>query len=325
MSAISSIRNRERINKTRSIIRKKLRLLREGENVRDEKLKLAYTPITEPLTELISTGNQIKNEIANKNATKKADDPKFFIKKEENKIPAEAHLFDSGEETVFESYANEDDRAEPDILSQGMENVDRIGLEEYLEQYDPLPRFYIEKLITDGVGDFDTQYGISYDVNTSKWTVGDSEVTLDGKDLIIKGVRYSGTPGIYELLFKKHPIGYNPDDLKSYRKILDQTHSLFRNYDPKKQIQGTRSAKYNLIKSIMKGKSRFGRSNSWTGMGGGMILKGKSSTEYRYWDNLDELVDRLEKLHASKLTGNSSHSNEILNIEEELREAAVII
>lgn len=43
-------------------------------------------------------------------------------------------------------------------------------------------------------------------MSNDKFTIGDSHVTFEGPDVIIKGVRYRGTPSSYELLFKDHPI-----------------------------------------------------------------------------------------------------------------------
>ncbi len=45
-----------------------------------------------------------------------------------------------------------------------------------------------------------------------------------------------------------------------------------------------------------------------------------------YWDDINELVERLYLLHGSVKDGNDSPlvKNEILNIEEELREANII-
>ena len=45
---------------------------------------------------------------------------------------------------------------------------------------------------------------------------------------------------------------------------------------------------------------------------------------YTYWDDPNELVERLFLLHASRNAGNNNVDNEILNIEEELREAGYI-
>lgn len=46
--------------------------------------------------------------------------------------------------------------------------------------------------------------------------------------------------------------------------------------------------------------------------------------DYRYWDDPNELVDRLRLLTAERSAGNDNHENEILAIIEELREAKVI-
>jgi len=43
-----------------------------------------------------------------------------------------------------------------------------------------------------------------------------------------------------------------------------------------------------------------------------------------YWDNPNELVDRLRLLVASKSAGNTGVSNEIISIFEELLEAGLI-
>ena len=58
-----------------------------------------------------------------------------------------------------------------------------------------------------------------------------------------------------------------------------------------------------------------------------MMVKSNSSSsiDYIYWDDPNELVDRLRLLMAEQQAGNKSHSNEILAIVEELREAGYIL
>jgi hypothetical protein len=46
--------------------------------------------------------------------------------------------------------------------------------------------------------------------------------------------------------------------------------------------------------------------------------------EYRYFDDVNEIVDRLRLLIASQKAGNHNHNNEIISIIEELREAKII-
>ncbi|CAG9137606.1 unnamed protein product, partial [Plutella xylostella] len=43
-----------------------------------------------------------------------------------------------------------------------------------------------------------------------------------------------------------------------------------------------------------------------------------------YWDDPNELIERLQLLIASKDAGNTNHDNEILSIIEELKEAGII-
>lgn len=45
---------------------------------------------------------------------------------------------------------------------------------------------------------------------------------------------------------------------------------------------------------------------------------------YTYWDDPNELVDRLRILVASKSVGHTGHENEMISIIEELREAKII-
>ena len=56
-----------------------------------------------------------------------------------------------------------------------------------------------------------------------------------------------------------------------------------------------------------------------------MIAQAKKfPIDYLYWDDLNELVDRLRLLVAERSAGNNNHDNEILAIIEELREANII-
>ena len=47
--------------------------------------------------------------------------------------------------------------------------------------------------------------------------------------------------------------------------------------------------------------------------------------DYVYWDDPNELVDRLRVLISSQHAGHTNHNNEIISIIGELREAGIII
>ena len=56
------------------------------------------------------------------------------------------------------------------------------------------------------------------------------------------------------------------------------------------------------------------------------IAKSRNTTiDLVYWDNPNELVDRLRLLMAEKQSGNETHTNEIFSIISELGEASYIL
>ena len=55
-----------------------------------------------------------------------------------------------------------------------------------------------------------------------------------------------------------------------------------------------------------------------------MIVRERNQLDYVYWDDPNELVDRLRLLLAFQAAGNPSHTNEMISITEELREAEII-
>ena len=54
------------------------------------------------------------------------------------------------------------------------------------------------------------------------------------------------------------------------------------------------------------------------------IARKHTALDYVYWDDPNELVDRLQLLTAERSAGNPSHVNDIHSIIEELREAGYI-
>lgn len=92
--------------------------------------------------------------------------------------------------------------------------------------------------------------------------------------------------------------------LLSYRKVKDKGKRLHNNGDGE---------------SKKKKKIKSGR-----GMADLKLFDKNKNATYIYWDDPNELVDRLRLLLSSKLSGHSGHNNEILSITEELKEANII-
>lgn len=225
-------------------------------------------------------------------------------------------------------------------------------LNNYLSQYASIPRTYIEESMMDTTDVFDHILGVTHDYLTESYKIGDSRInfvnspdpneprnTLAGPDFIIKDIYYIGTPGLYELLFKKHPIGFKETDVNNYVDIVRRTNALFIDNDPtkrKRTLPRDIRDKHMFIilpKLETRPRSSLPVSSKSTvttrrqaKMGGAlssMDLTNKT-VEYRYFDNFNEIVDRLRLLVSSTISGNNNLGNEIKSIIEELREGRVI-
>ncbi|CAG9759606.1 unnamed protein product [Ceutorhynchus assimilis] len=240
-----------------------------------------------------------------------------------------------------------------DILEQTRQSIQTyVGHPVYLDwlsDFHELPRTYIDNSVKDTEHKFDHNYGIVHDLETNNFFLGSSQipVNLINKDIKVLDILYPGTPGLYELLFKKEPVGYKKADLDNYMDILTRTNAYRRNNNPNEQVQGNSSVKYVTIigpylykKGITKSKTiiprpvfekpvapyRAAKKTGVARIGKGLILKrNKKSTDYVYWDNVNELVNRLRILLASKTAGHNGYRNEIISIIEELKEAKVIL
>ena len=175
--------------------------------------------------------------------------------------------------------------------------------------------------------------------------IGDSVLTIDadGDDVRVNGMRYAGTRGLYELLFMRIPNvrTYTDVDIHSYRRILLSTNAHKRNHSPSKRTLGNKGYKYKKIISTIIGGVRTsgirrvrgrgsGADGADTRQGRGLPMDESmtvtdNAIDYVYWDDPNELVDRLRLLMASRAAGHTGHDNEIASIVEELRENGHIL
>ena len=103
------------------------------------------------------------------------------------------------------------------------------------------------------------------------------------------------------------PLG---EELLGIRDHLDRSGLISR------ERSNSSSGSYNYL---MNPKSYLG-----SGFGDVKLRVENKPYRYMYWNDPNELIERLCFLHASKRAGNTSHENEIRAIEEELREANII-
>lgn len=361
--------------KTRNALKQKYKSLKSDVIRSQSLLEKTYKPITQPLNELVSTfikaensplKTNLKNEIKEE-ISRESLNPRF----ESSRMPPEywrtVAPIDLGEET-FQYDAN---KVRPEFGESFFDETFTTRIADmtaeqdlYLQQFaKPLPRAYIEDKIHDVKGDFDDTFGVYFNPFTKNYAIGDSTIDFDESDFIISGqFRYKGTPGLYELMFKKHPAGYRTADLDMYIDIITRTNTHYLGYNPEKGLSTSNAPKFidiikprvtsfysmaqekkkkmNASKQSISGRQRANslpspesnkswipmKTRSQTKKGGDLTMMefNKKKIEYKHFDDYNEIIDRLRLLIASQLAGNTGHNNEIISIVEELKEGKII-
>jgi len=187
-----------------------------------------------------------------------------------------------------------------------------------------LAKEYFSKLIS-GHKEIDHNYGLRVEGND--WKIGDKKVDLDVYDIIINGKRYTGTRGLYELIFMSKPneYVYDEEDLNNYGKILTQTNVHRVNYMAGGKLRSNRGGKYKtIISQIAKAPTMMETYSDQLlgndGVSGSGLTLSNTQPNIVYYDDPNEIVDRLRTLIGSQQAGNTGHENEINAIIEELYE-----
>lgn len=163
----------------------------------------------------------------------------------------------------------------------------------------------------------DNTYG-PYKISNT-WKIGSKTFQLNKDDIFIDDNKYKVTPGLLQLIIYKKPRDYDANDLKVYKEILALTNAHKRNNDPNQGMKGSRAYKYTkIIKNLFKSE----KNTTFEGQG---LMQTLKKPNYIYWNDPNELVERLKLLLSSQSAGHNNHNNEIVSIIEELREANIII
>ena len=147
--------------------------------------------------------------------------------------------------------------------------------------------------------------------------IGDAVIRFSPDHILVDEKVYPRTQGLTELILKKSPNEnqITSEDKEHYRDILKSSNAYRTGYSDSGAIRGNRSLKY----------TRFiGRLISGHGLPESMLLNPTSKKEYIFYDDVNELVQRLQLLAAAYNAGNQSVNNEIVSILEELRELDLI-
>ena len=145
------------------------------------------------------------------------------------------------------------------------------------------------------------------------WKLGNKEVKFDGNDLIIEGVKYPGTRGLWELIVLKVPSEqrYNENDIDTYSEIMIKSNAMRRDNDPDNPLpKSSKSWKWNnVVRDIWDDKASF---------------EGTGTKTIVIPSDPNALLERLDLLMASREAGNTGTRNELVSICDELLRQKVI-
>ena len=279
----------------RNAIKHKYRLLKFGKENVEKMLHETFKPIVDPLEKLVIE-------------TKKNHQPKL--------VP---ELYDINEQSkVFDDNSSEDN--EGDFETAASQDEDKTILNESLNTIDSEDGYL--QLFEFKSEDLDRLYGVRK--NNDSYSMGNSLLTFDKNNVIVDEATFPRTKGLMELLIMKNPNSeyVKKADLNNYRKILEISSVHKKHNQPNEAIKAYNSKKFNKYIAPM-----FKLTNNKSG---GSLPRYKvarrrmSSMDYVYWDDPNELVDRLRLLMVERSAGNHSHTNEIHSIIEELRKGGYI-
>ena len=322
----------QEIAKLSDIIRKKYERIKYNKFSVENNVKQIFKPVVDPLEKLID----ISNDTIKKENVK--------VKQENNQIK---HENDSPNSRLMsKNYYNQDSDA--DDLMTSFKSANDIEDEHYNESttsnaspYKNLSQTPFNELINldtkknkllekveNGDEEIDLEVGVRK-TQSGKFMFGNKQIKFENNQFTIGDKSYTLTEGILELLFKKAPNmnSITSKDYEIMEELVLMTNAHKKSYWSTGKIRTENLKLKNCLSFIL---DKFGK---------GLIhsrrkVKKNFLTDYKryntneihyvYWNDINELVDRLKLLIASQTAGNNSHTNEIVSIIEELREADVI-
>ena len=133
-------------------------------------------------------------------------------------------------------------------------------------------------------------------------------LTIAYNNIFVDDEKFTGTPGLWELIMEDEPKNYTKEDLDNYGNLLVKTSALHQNFDPENPYpRASRSYKWkNILSTIWAAK----------------VYKGKGIVVIPSDPNA--LLERLDLLLASQEAGHTGVRNELVSICDELKRQGVL-
>lgn len=330
---------KKQVIKSANSVKRKLKMIRDIKSNTEMVMESVFKPITDPLKQVcIKNSQEINNtppiktkkqrlstykkrqlsdhvdSDTDSNQTSKHINNTVFLKNRKSEVESnEDEENSTSEHSEWETDKDEEKRAseysesEPDTSALSFQSSENVSPMRLSSENIPFGvRREREKLM----------------MGTLRVFVTDSIISVGSKTFV-------KTPGLMELLFKKTPEldTITEDDKQNYKTILLKTNAHRRDNDPAKPIKSNKGRKYTqIIRPLFMKLAKNCASTESISQGSGLTLTKKlnQNIDYVYWDDPNELVNRLKLLIASRDAGNTGLDNEIISIIEELQESGII-
>lgn len=189
---------------------------------------------------------------------------------------------------------------------------------------------------------FEKSFGVYYDFDKKQYKIGKDTIKIQDNDIFINGRWIPGTNGLWNLLTSSsseppQKNDYTDNDLKTYQNILIETEALYQNNDKNTaKPKSSSGAKYTVLikplwnqikhKSVQRiiDESTPNRTLDWDNgylapysplfdtpkRGEGIKKYSENPVEYKYVENLNELLKRLYFIASEEKAGNNNFYNE---------------
>lgn len=286
---------------TTKAVKKKFQELQSDKLLLDERLEEKYKPITKSLKKIIE--NQKDDTPFPQEKTKDFNETEFVNSSDED----DDEFFDAS--TINNESPTLVEDKEENIVTDDDDDNNGINTKNYKIDWVKYNNILLSK-------DSDTQYGVRKSDQSLK--IGNYVVKFLPDKIVIRKQNFPITRGLLDLLFyKKPPKGYTKADLQHYKDIIILTNAHKKHFGDQTPVRHSKkNYKYTqIIAPLLKIGSGF--ETDFMSVNNNLI-------DYSYWDDPNELVERLKLLVSSSSAGHTGHNNEIISIIEELREANII-
>ena len=292
------------------VIREKYNSIKLNKMTTEEIAKEVLEPVVVPLKKLVDISeNKLNSDFMNKEKVDVKIEPQHAkpnVTEMPNVVGNDQETLETNETESDPEWTDENDNfnSNRNVNDSSNKTLHKNTLEYYLG------------LVRRKSAKVDTSYGVR--VLKSGLKIGNHPVRFKDGFIHIGNNNYVITKGLLELIFKVNPNTkfVTTDDFTTYKEIILSTNAHKKNYKANEEIRSKFIKFKKLIGPLLQSKT-----------GGGIpkyLVYNNRKIDYIYWDDPNELVDRLRVLMAFQAAGNTSHANEIISIIEELKEANYI-